>query len=155
MPDDFVLRSGVPDLVLVDVVTPRRVSVLVERHGSPRNACERGRTQHPTARGDGVEEGSGLTLPPWRGVAHCWECRKLPGRCRCRHRVEEGIGEKKTKPKSELVRGPYGIDPLTPAQELPERAMPGTERSYTGRFTASFKKGGKSSFKAKSSELCR
>lgn len=47
LPDDFVLRSGVPDLILVDVVTPWRVSILVERHGSPSDAWKRGRAQHP------------------------------------------------------------------------------------------------------------
>lgn len=38
LPDDSVLRSGIPDLVLVDVVTPWRVSILVKSHGSPSNA---------------------------------------------------------------------------------------------------------------------
>lgn len=40
LPDDFVLRSGVPDLVLVDIVTPRSVSILIEGHRSPSNACK-------------------------------------------------------------------------------------------------------------------
>lgn len=37
--DDFVLSRAVAQLVLVDVITPRCVSVLVEGYGVPCNAC--------------------------------------------------------------------------------------------------------------------
>lgn len=69
LPDDFVLRGGVPDLVLVDVVTPWSISVLIERHRSPSNACGKGGAQHPQHPqhphpADGVQGGSGWMLPP-------------------------------------------------------------------------------------------
>lgn len=71
LPDDFVLRSGVPDLVLVDVVTSWRISILIEGHWSPSNAYRRGTAQHPElpaaqgAMSDGIQ---GFAVLPQHGI---------------------------------------------------------------------------------------
>lgn len=71
VPDDFVLRSGVPDLVLVDVVTSWCISILIEGHWSPSNAYRRGTAQHPelpaaqSAMNDGIQ---GFGVSPQHGI---------------------------------------------------------------------------------------
>lgn len=92
--------------------------------------------------------GSGLMLPPQRGVS-----RKLPGRCQSGHGGKEAIGEKKTNPSPRLVQGLYGIDPPQEL-ELTERRQAPRALTPAGLLLL-LRKRGKSGFKVKSSELCR